>query len=144
MEEFVNAQVKHFNYLMNKVDATYHEAARKLGMSDSVMHILYTICNHGESCLLSDICNIGISKQTINSAIRKLEAEKIVYLEQFGGKRKCVCLTEKGKEFVKQTVVHVIEAENEIFESWSKEELELYLELTQRYLQAFQKKIKTL
>lgn len=144
MEKFVNVQLEHFNYLMNKMDASYHEAARKLGMSDSVMHILYMICNHGERCLLSDICSTGISKQTINSAIRKLETEGIVYLEQFNKKKKSVCLTSKGKEFVKNTVARVIKIENEIFESWSKEEQELYLGLTQRYLQAFKKKIEIL
>ena len=41
----------------------------------------------GDSFLLSDICrNTGLHKQTVNSAIRKLESESIIYLEVVDGK----------------------------------------------------------
>lgn len=63
------------------------------------MIILYTICDNGESCLLQEISRrSGVSKQTINSAIRKLEKEGIVYLESVGAKNKNVCLTDEGKQ----------------------------------------------
>lgn len=138
-------EMKRFNYLTAEIDAAYHEAAFKLGMSDSAMMILYAICNHGEECLLYDIIRLsGISKQTVNSSLRRLEDENIVYLEAFGGRKKKVCLTEKGKELVKNTVLRVIEIENEIFASWEEEERRLYIELTQRYLVAFKEKIKEL
>lgn len=69
----ISESLKHFNYLQSELDAVYHEASLKLGMSDSSMIILYTLCNEGGSCLLNDICILTcLSKQTINSAIRKL------------------------------------------------------------------------
>ena len=128
---------------MSEIDASYHEAALKLGLSDSAMLILYTICSGEGECLLSDITS-GASKQTINSALRKLETEKIVYLEIFEGRKKKVYLTEKGKQLVQDTVLQVIKVENEIFASWSEEEKSIYIDLTQRYLAAFKKKIKEL
>lgn len=137
--------MKRYNYMMSELDAAYHEASLKLGLSDSAMQVLYAICNHGESCLLNDICKLsGRSKQTINSALRKLEAEGIVYLEAFDGKKKRVCLTELGKELVKDKVVRLIEIENAVFGSWSKEELDMYLTLTQRYLTSFKENIREL
>lgn len=144
MEELIIKEMKRFNYLTSEIDAAYHEAALKLGLSDSAMQILYTICSNGKNqCLLSDICKLsGISKQTINSALRKLEAENILYLQTFNGKKKKVYLTEKGKILAGNTVVRLIEIENSIMTSWSKEEQEIYLELTERYLIAFHKKIK--
>ena len=58
----MTAELKRFNYLTNEIDAAYHEAARKLHLSDSALIILYTICNYGDSCLLSDIHRLsGIS-----------------------------------------------------------------------------------
>ena len=114
-------------------------------MSDSAMLILYTVCYSGEKCLLNDITrSSGISKQTINSALRKLEAEDIVYLESTGGRKKMVCLTLKGKEFTQNTVQKVLEIENEIFDSWTESERIAYLELTQRYLTTFKSKVNEL
>jgi len=77
MDYFVNTQMKHFNLLLSEIDAAYHDAALRLGLSDSAMLILYTICWCDGECLLSDITS-GASKQTINSALRKLEADNII------------------------------------------------------------------
>lgn len=145
MTEYIAEEMKRFNYLTSEIDAAYHEAALKLGLSDSALLILYTICNYGDACLLHDITRLsGISKQTVNSALRKLESEGIVYLEAFCGRKKKVCLTEKGKLFAKGTVCRVIEIENAIFGSWTETERKLYIELTQKYLLSFKDRIKEL
>jgi len=62
----------------------------------------------------SSLCKVsGISKQTVNSALRKLEAEGIIYLENAGAKNKSVCLTIKGKKLADRTVRRIIDIENE-------------------------------
>lgn len=145
MNNYFSMEMKRYNHLCSEIDGVYHEMSVKLGLSDSAMRILYTICDAGDSCLLQEICfRSGIRKQTINSAIRKLEAEGILYLEAAGARNKNVCFTEKGKVLAKQTAVRMIEAENEIFADWPKEDVERYLALTERYLKAMQKKVKEL
>ena len=52
--------------------------------------------------------------------------------------------TEKGRQLAKDTVLKVIEIENEIFASWSDEEKSIYIDLTQRYLTDFKEKVKDL
>lgn len=137
--------LKRFNYLTNEIDAAYHEASWKLGISDSAMIILYTICVNGEECLLSDITRLsGIRKQTINSALRKLEREQVVYLEDIGGRKKKICLTDQGKALVKDTVWKIVKMENEIFEEWEENECKQYIALTQKYLDSFKEKVKEL
>ena len=143
MDYFVNTQMKHFNLLLSEIDAAYQDAALRLGLSDSAMLILYTICWCDGECLLSDITS-GASKQTINSALRKLEADNIVCLEAFEGRKKKVRLTEEGNQFVKDTVFRLIEVENAIFNIWSDEEKNTYIELTRRYLTDFRERIKEL
>lgn len=145
MSSFITTELKRYNYLLNEMDAVYHEAAFKLGLSDSAMIILYTVCNHGEECLLNDITHFtGISKQTINSALRKLEADDIIYLKNMDKKKKMVCLTAKGKDFVQHTVVKILQIENEILGSWSEQEWTEYIDLTQRFLNGLKSKVKEL
>lgn len=134
--------MKRYNHLLGEMEATYHESSLRLGISDSVSMILYTICSSGDSYLLNDICrHTGLSKQTVNSAIRKLESEGIVYLEAVDGKSKKVHLTEKGKLFAEKTSFRLIEIENSIFASWSEEDVQKYLELTERFLISLKEKV---
>ena len=133
--------LKRFNYLARELDAAYHEINVKLKISDSTMLILYAICDHGDSCPLRDIYyQFGISKQTINSALRKLEEEGVVFLEAVDAKNKRVCLTSKGKDVADRTAKRIIEMKNDIFSSWTEEDVEKYLELTERYVHDFRER----
>ncbi len=143
MEYIVNAHLKRFNLLTSEINAAYHDAALKMGLSDSAFHILYTLCWCDGECPLSDITT-GASKQTINSALRKLEAENIVRLETYQGRKKKVSLTDAGYALAKNTILPLIAIENGIFGSWSDEEKNLYIELTRQYLSVFTEKIKEL
>ena len=128
-------EMKRYNYLVGEIDATYHEISTRLGLSDSVMRILYTICDNGTDCPLQKICRLtGLSKQTINSALRKLENEGVIYLEPLGPKNKNVCLTESGKRMAEQTAGRIMMMENAIFASWPREDMERYVALTEAYL----------
>lgn len=145
MNAAASSEIKRYNYLNGEIDAVYHEMSRKLGLSDSAMIILYTICDNGDCCLLKEICRrSGLSKQTVNSALRKLESETVIYLESAGSKNKNVCLTEKGKSLAAQTAQRILKAENEIFASWSKEDVTKYLELTEMFLDALREKAATI
>lgn len=142
MENYSSKHLKRYNHLIGELEATYHEAALKIKLSDSVAKILYTICNVGDSCLLSEICKqTGLSKQTVNSAIRNMEAQGIVFLKAYNGKAKMVCLTEKGKEFAGETAVKIIETENDILASWDEEDIHTYIELTERFLECLKEKV---
>lgn len=95
----------------------------------------------GNPCPLLEIAKLtGISRQTIHSAIKKLEAQGILTLESPGGRRKLVRLTEEGMELAEKTAGRLIKIENEIFDSWTGEELEQYIRLTGRYPEQFREK----
>lgn len=141
-----SAPLKRLNHLQSEMGVVYHEMSLSVGQSDSVIQILYTICdNGGESCLLHDICNLtGLPKQTINSALRKLENEHILYLESAGSRSKRVVLTEEGKQLAMKTAGKVIDAENRIFEEWGSEDAEKFLALNERYLKCLRKELQRL
>lgn len=110
------------NCLAREPDSV-HQATLKMGMSDSVMFMMYIVYQGKGRCLLHDIRkNTGISKQTLNSALRKPEKDGIIYLEQSGGKTKTVCFTVKGRDYAANTAGRLFNAECNMFMPWTREE----------------------
>ena len=131
------------NCMASDLDSLYHQAAQKLGVSDSVMFVLYLVYEKEGRCPLKDICKeTSISKQTLNSAIRKLEGEDIIYLGQTGGRAKIVCFTEKGKEYAGHTIARLFNAECSAFKGWTEEEMNQYLKLMEKYNNDFREQIE--
>ncbi len=131
------------NCLASDLDSLYHQAALKLGLSDSVMFVLYLVYERDGKCALSSIRKeTSISKQTLNSALRKLEGEGIIYLEQSGGRSKTVCLTEQGMEFAGRTIGRLFNAERSAFNGWTEDEIERYLSLLEKYNNDFREQIE--
>ena len=129
-----------YAYLSAEITSLYHEAAVKIGVSDTVLDILYVLCEQEGQCLQSDIFRLtGISRQTINSAIRKLERDGLAYLKQGEGRNTLVCLTEKGRDFSAQKVRPLFQSENKIWSEWTVDEQERYLLFTQKYRDSFKK-----
>lgn len=56
----------------------------------------------------------GLPKQTVNNIIKRLESEKIVELKTSDKdkRRKIICLTTKGREYVNEKLGNIIEREN--------------------------------
>ncbi len=145
MKNTLTEELRRFNYLAGGIDRLYHEAAFKLGLSDSAMSVLYTLRGEGRPCPISLICRLaGASKQTVNSALRKLESDGVIRLDAVDGRQKSAALTDKGVKLADATVAKVIAVENRIFESWTEQERTEYIRLTQKYLDEFRSSIDNL
>ena len=138
-------EIHRINYLTSEMDSIYHQASLRLGISDSVSIILYTIQDKGESCLLSDVYkSSGVSRQTVNSAIRRLEADGVLYLEPYAGRAKKIVLTDKGRDYIRQTVARLLEAEIRAFDGWSEDEIKTHIGLMEIYTESLRKQIHQL
>ena len=145
MQENFFRQIHTLNYLTAELDGLYHQASVQVGLADSAMRILYAIYDNGDGCLLQTICRqSGIRKQTVNSAIRKLEEEEILYLVRFQGKSKKVMLTEKGKAFIERTAARIYQAETRAFAAWTEAEVEEYLRLTEKFAETFREQVQAM
>ena len=143
MGSYFSKDMERLNYLMSEIDEVYHDAALRLGVSDSAMNILYTICIAGDGCPLSDVARLsGSSRKTIHSAVKKLEEDGIVSLKAKNKREKLVCLTQTGKALTEKTAKRLIAVENEIFDAWEKEEREQYLRLLQKYLSDLKERVE--
>ena len=98
-----------FNRETKKLDDVYRSAAKSCGISECAFWILYTLRVEEKSFTQAEICEFLIEpKQTVNSALKKLEAEGYLTLSAGADQRsKRVCLTEKGERFVKAHVDRV-------------------------------------
>lgn len=142
MNHIISQNMKRCNHLQGEIEAAYHEAALKFGLADSTQFILYTVCYLGDNCPLNDVVRItGISKQTVNSAIRNMEKQGLIRLIAATPKTKNIVFTEKGKNIAENTVIRLMKAEDDIFVSWPEEDVQKYLELNERFLNDLKEKI---
>ena len=145
MNGYPSHEMRRFNHLVGETNAVYHGFSRLLGVSDSEMMILYTLWGEDGRCAPHEICRqSGMSKQTLNSALRKLEQAGTIRLEPGQARSKTVCLTEAGRQRADRTVAQVYAAENAVFAAWPQEDVAQYLALTGRYLQALQAQLQAL
>lgn len=138
---------KQCNYLLRRISgeisALYHEAAIQVGVSDTVQNILYVLCSNEDCCFQSDIYRqSGINRQTINSAIHKLEKDGVIRLEQGPGRNTVVCLTEEGKAFAETRAYVLFEIEDNIFNEWTEEEQQEYVRLMQKFRDSLKRQME--
>ena len=127
------------NKQIGKLNSIYHQFAMKYSLSDSEFQILYTLQFFGDGCLLHEIVEFTeIPKQTIHSALKKMEKEKWLYLEDVNPKRKRIFLTNQGKAVALNTVQKVIDIESKIFENYDEEKINIYLD----FMDELTKKLK--
>ncbi|MDO5377838.1 MAG: MarR family transcriptional regulator [Clostridia bacterium] len=137
--------LERFNHLYSEIESLYHEAAQRLGLSDSAMQILYAVRTEKRPCSMSDIARLtGISKQTLHSSIRNLERNGILCLQRGAGRSAALHLTPEGERLVQARVDPLLSAEADIYRSWSEQETEAFFSLLSKYRAALKERIETL
>ena len=137
---YVSQALNRFNALVSEIEAAYHSAAQRMGVADSVQHILYVLYCQGEGVTQADICRMGgMSKQTIHSAIRTMERNGLLRLTE--GCKRAIRLTDAGRALMERVARPIAEAEDSILSHWTEQERELYFDLTHRYAAAFREQI---
>lgn len=124
-----------YNSIIKENDELYRHAAKASGLSECAFWILYALRADGEKLTQSDICNsLYQPKQTVNSALKKLENEGYIALLHAGDQRgKPIHLTEKGLLLAARTVDRVIGFEHAALRGLSDEEQETFIRLFRQY-----------
>lgn len=144
MERNTLDSLKRFNQINKEADIIYHNFAKSYGLSDMAFWILYSMAETDGSFTQRDFCRDWFfAPQTVNSALKDLEKRDIIYLQTLpdNRKNKWIKLTEKGEAFMESTIVPLIRTECDSFEALSKEECELMLTATRKYVSALKEKV---
>lgn len=130
----ISNKLQKINCIFKETSGLYHKLNVDLGLSDSISDILYALYANGGNYLLMELREeLSMPKQTINSALRGLERDGILFLELYRGRNKRAILTEKGWEYCKDTVAHIFEMEEVVFSEFSDYELEAFVTLHKKY-----------
>ena len=137
MDHEVALQLSAFNKLYKELDELYHDFAKHCGISDCAFWILYSVQESVEPYTQKDLSEIwSFSRQTVNSALKNLEADDYIELVPLPGNRKNkeIVLTQKGKNYAEEHVMPLMEAEQNAFGKLTDEERSEFLRLTQKHI----------
>lgn len=135
--------LRQLNSAIGQINSAYHEASLKMGLTDSVRDILYVLCDRGSGCPQSALYKeTGMTRSTVNTAIRALERDGILYLAPGRGRSTRVMLTERGECFLSETVGRLVALEEAFFRAWPPEERETLIRLNRRYAEELTRSVR--
>ena len=115
MEHTLDEQLEEINRTFKMSDDLFHDLALRLGLSDSAFEILYALCLTG-GCTQRDICRMSYTpKQTIHSALRRLEREGLLSAAPAQGREVFLSLTPRGAALAEERIRPVLERERAAF-----------------------------
>lgn len=129
--------IRSYNELFKACNQTYHRLARHYGLSDCAFSILYFLRNEERPMTQAELCTgLFLSKQTVNSALKKLESQGQVRLEPAPGQQrnKLVHLTSKGEERIAKTIDPIFQVEESAWSCMAPEDQHRFLQLWSEYL----------
>lgn len=139
--EKILSRLKETNNLCKRENYIYRGIADSFDLSESALWILYFLRMAEEPCSQKEICDrMFQSKQTVNSAIKKLEEEGLLELVCRDGNKKSkrITLTPAGTALAERTADRVIEAEAAAMDSLTDEEQGLFLSLYDKFVSRLQ------
>lgn len=145
MEDKIIDQMILYNQLAKELDGLYHLYARKSGLSDTAFWILYSVEESQSVYTQKELCEAwSYSRQTVNSALKKLVSQGMIELKPLADNRKNkqIILTETGKELVAKVISPLIEAEKSGFIRLGDQDADEFLRLTKKYLDLFHEEIE--
>ncbi|MCR5052982.1 MULTISPECIES: MarR family winged helix-turn-helix transcriptional regulator [Streptococcus] len=133
------------NQYSGGIGGIYHDYAVKVGISGSMLDILYVLNGEDGSCYQSLFYKqTGLSRSTINSCLKKMEKEQLVDIQAGKGRNTIVTLTESGRNLMIKTAGQLVELEKSVLKSWSDEEQDLYLKLSQKFYNGLKERVERL
>lgn len=145
MSYTIDKRIEQVDILYNKIELLYHQIAIKQGLSDSAFMILRAILVLGEGITQTNIFqNICVNKQTINTAINNLYKNGIIYFENGKGREIKIYLTDKGKDIINKKIIPIDEMEKEILNDFTKEEYDMFIDISNRYINKLEEKVSLL
>lgn len=135
MKDDIYNVLTEYNNALKENDDIYRIVAKTFGLSECIFWILYVLRMEKTELTQSGICQyLYEPKQTVNSALKKLEADGLIALVSGKDKRcKYIRLTERGSLLAGKTADRVIQAEGRAFSGLSAEEREMLIDLLNKY-----------
>ena len=139
MSETEDRIAARINQLYLEMDELYHNYAKRHGLSDSMLWLLYSLKMHREQPTQRRLCDEWhTSPQTMNYALKTLERKGYVSLEPLPGGRhdKVIVLTQQGRALIDDVINPLIRGERRAFHTLNETEQGQLLSLTGKLVSA--------
>ncbi len=137
--------LQEFDRLYYEIDDFYHEIALKQGFSDSAYAILQAILVLGDGCTQTQIYKYTLlNKQTVNSLVKRLYKDGLINFQPSSGRELKIFLTNDGAKIVRERILPIEQAENDVISEMSEEEHKEIVRLLRKYLDTFRGKVEQL
>ncbi|RPK31429.1 MarR family winged helix-turn-helix transcriptional regulator [Paenibacillus xylanexedens] len=116
--------------------ALYDEYAKKNGLSMKTLLVLNALYYAKNGMTQKEVCEKTFnSKQTVNLIIKNMLKEQHITIEEDPGNKrnKFVKMTDEGRAYAKDIVVHITLAEDTAMSLFTPEEQEQFVELSRRF-----------
>ena len=120
MADEIQELQRSFDMNVKAIDEAYNRAAKRCHLSPSSFDILYTLFAYGDSCTQKELCG----KQTVNSAVHKMQRDGLLRISAGAGRNTHVHLTDTGRAYASRAIVPVLDAERTAIESLEPDERE--------------------
>lgn len=140
------ALLDHFYICCNRMDGLYYLAARKLGVKENALALLYTL-NDGQPRSQKQLAQeLFIPKTTINTIVKEyMDAGYITLVPAEHSREKHIALTPAGQNYAQAVLDPIYRAEQSAMEQtlaeYSPEFLRAVEALTRNMTQSFQQEI---
>ena len=125
-----------YNHIFKDTDEVYHRFANAFGLSNCAFWILYLLRETDLQYTQAGICErLLLPRQTVNSALKNLQASGYIRLESDGKnqKNKFLHLTLEGEKFAASTIDQVFLVEQHALKQFSPQERKAFIEVNEKY-----------
>lgn len=135
MDIIISDRVKSLNSMLCEIEKIYQLLLSAQKLTDSEYVLLFHILAMGEGCSQKDIVeSTHISKKTLNSTVKKLEQDELITLKAGKYPNMLLYLTEKGKNFIRERMLPIIEIENELTKNIKDADFEVFSDIVSKYI----------
>ena len=129
--------------MLSEVDNIYQSLLKANNVSDGEYVVMFAINELGEGCSQKDISQNGYaSKKTVNSTIKKLEKDGIIELKPAKYPSMQIFLTEKGKQYMQNSIVPILKLENNVLDNVTDNEFEFLANFYRKHLNSFRERVE--
>ena len=131
-------KLRHINGMLSEISSIYDKLLSSKNVPEGVFIVLSSILDLGEGCLQKEISEISyLNKKTVNSTIKKLEKEDFIELRAGKYPNMHIYLTQKGKDYMRENIIPIIEVERKALELMPSREFETLVESYGKYIDNF-------
>ena len=135
-------KLRHINGMLSEISSIYEKLLSSKNVPEGVFIVMSSILDLGEGCLQKEISEMSyLNKKTVNSTIKKLQKEEYINLVAGKYPNMHIYLTQKGKDYMRENIIPIIEVESKALELMPPNEFATLVESYRKYIDNFREHV---